>query len=637
MKAYLVAISIGPVQDFIAAARRTRDFWFGSKLLSEISFAAAQAIVEHRQGGRMIFPPESLFRNSGKHEDTNVANIIIAEVTAENEAGIRHVIRRAEMSAELRLKRFAQNTLKSNALKDYIQIDLWNEQIEDIIEFYAAWTLFQGDYKKSRKALMSVLSGRKNLRDFKQSQYDLSHCIYKSSLDGARETVLLNHACQTMRRKSPGLFKAMRLKDGEELDAVGVIKRLAGGQNKTYPSVSRLAVDSWLRGLWRKDNDAVRNALKSIAADWHHISEKRLSTVEYPQYKLFPLEGTLFFEFRHPVIIEELLQGNPDKMHALSKQIRQLIRNSDDGTGPVSSEPHPYFAVLQADGDRMGKAISSLDNIEQNQNFSKDLNAFAYAATEIVKNYFGCTVYAGGDDVLAFLPLDTCLECAEKLHDDFAERLKNYAPADSGPTLSVGIAVCHFLEPLEDILIAAREAEKDAKSPDRDGLAIHLHVHSGSVLKIRDRWSGMPANQRFIDRMKTWIKFMLNGDISTKALYDLRKLARTYKGWKTKDFTNSAALSRDALIELIRKDIALLLKRKDSRETEALQSFLTASFEQLKGDSRLQPWQTALRIAEELILAKHFARAFALSGASPDASDTMQNYYTDKTEGGDAA
>jgi hypothetical protein len=37
----LLLITIGPVQEFIAAARRSRDLWFGSWLLSELSKAAA--------------------------------------------------------------------------------------------------------------------------------------------------------------------------------------------------------------------------------------------------------------------------------------------------------------------------------------------------------------------------------------------------------------------------------------------------------------------------------------------------------------------------------------------------------------------------------------------------------------------
>jgi CRISPR-associated protein Cmr2 len=34
---YLMIIGIGPVQEFIASARRSRDLWFGSWLLSELS------------------------------------------------------------------------------------------------------------------------------------------------------------------------------------------------------------------------------------------------------------------------------------------------------------------------------------------------------------------------------------------------------------------------------------------------------------------------------------------------------------------------------------------------------------------------------------------------------------------------
>jgi CRISPR-associated protein Cmr2 len=38
---YLFLVNIGPVQDFIASARRSRDLWYGSWLLSELAKAAA--------------------------------------------------------------------------------------------------------------------------------------------------------------------------------------------------------------------------------------------------------------------------------------------------------------------------------------------------------------------------------------------------------------------------------------------------------------------------------------------------------------------------------------------------------------------------------------------------------------------
>src|SRR6266566_344232 len=74
---YLFLVSIGPVQDFIASARRTRDLWFGSWLLSELSKAAAQEIVNASAGNSLIFPAphdENLLQPDSQ---LNVANKIV--------------------------------------------------------------------------------------------------------------------------------------------------------------------------------------------------------------------------------------------------------------------------------------------------------------------------------------------------------------------------------------------------------------------------------------------------------------------------------------------------------------------------------------------------------------------------------
>ena len=46
--------TLGPVQSFVAQARRTRDLWAGSFLLSWLSGQAMKSILE--QGGQIIFP-----------------------------------------------------------------------------------------------------------------------------------------------------------------------------------------------------------------------------------------------------------------------------------------------------------------------------------------------------------------------------------------------------------------------------------------------------------------------------------------------------------------------------------------------------------------------------------------------------
>lgn len=71
-------INIGPVQDFIATARRSRDLWFGSWFLSEISKTAARVIG----ADNLIFPAarnEQLQPNT----DFNSANKILAIVETE--------------------------------------------------------------------------------------------------------------------------------------------------------------------------------------------------------------------------------------------------------------------------------------------------------------------------------------------------------------------------------------------------------------------------------------------------------------------------------------------------------------------------------------------------------------------------
>lgn len=80
MTTHLLALTVGPVQDFIAAARRTRDLWFGSYLLSEVSKAAAKAVGDHVGINKLIFPAPNNDADLQRGSPLNVANVILAEV-----------------------------------------------------------------------------------------------------------------------------------------------------------------------------------------------------------------------------------------------------------------------------------------------------------------------------------------------------------------------------------------------------------------------------------------------------------------------------------------------------------------------------------------------------------------------------
>src|SRR5687767_14783001 len=85
---YVLAVSIGPVQDFIASARRSRDLWFGSWLLSELSKAAARAVAD-REGdvSCLVFPSPVDAGGLDPESDFNAANKIVAVVSAERWRG----------------------------------------------------------------------------------------------------------------------------------------------------------------------------------------------------------------------------------------------------------------------------------------------------------------------------------------------------------------------------------------------------------------------------------------------------------------------------------------------------------------------------------------------------------------------
>jgi len=80
MPEQLFLVSIGPVQEFIAAARRSRDLWFGSWLLSELAKAAALTIVDSTWEGKLVFP--ALDSSALRDETQNAPNRILAKLDA---------------------------------------------------------------------------------------------------------------------------------------------------------------------------------------------------------------------------------------------------------------------------------------------------------------------------------------------------------------------------------------------------------------------------------------------------------------------------------------------------------------------------------------------------------------------------
>lgn len=573
----LVVLSVGPIQEFIAAARRTRDLFAGSKLLSELSKAAAKGLND--AGGKTIFPAPDC--NLKADSEDLIANIVLAEV----DGNPSEALEEAKKAAQKCWIAIANKVYENFANEDVLRKDVWDSQISDVLEFYGAWVSFEkgNSFQSARASLMRLLAGRKSLRNFSYCpQFD---GLPKSSLDGQRDTVLVKNLKWSKRSK-----RLLRVKIGEQLDCIGVIKRAWKEADQVFPSVSRIAADSWLRGIhsvkpellasFKSDCDEMRRA--------NLIDLGRLKDGQFKRYEIFPLEGSALYPGRHKDLIDD--EDDKSLLEPLKKALGKLTKDF--------KEPDPYVAVLLADGDKMGEAISKINSADALRKFSKSLNDFAVNTKTIVEDKQGTLVYSGGDDVLAILPVDQCIECAQALRDSFGTYLKDGLPnGDQVPTLSVGIAIGHSIEDLEDLLNYARDAEKNAKNPangegeHRNGLAVHVHKRGGGPVTVRGNWTDS------LDIILLDLANLINTrNLSGRFASELIVLSRQYNpkndgAWQPGEVTKNA----------IQKDTLRVLNKKQggAKDNDKLKKII--------GD--IKDFQGIQRLAEQILVARQIATA----------------------------
>jgi len=598
MAKYLIAISVGPVQDFIAAARRTRDLWYGSEVLSKISKSIAWELFD--KDAKLIFPaPQSPQQDLAESSSFNVANKILAKVITDDPVAyvgnLKHVGQQQWKKIADNIFQQAHQRFKNKV--SCIDRNIWDTQINDVLEIYCAWVEIKEDdqYQACRKRVDELLAARKNTRNFQQSEFG-GFGKPKSSLDGLRESVL-SASLTTWERARLGLSEA------EHLDCAGLVKRLGGLERDQFTPISRIAIDPWLRGI---ESDKLIELFRLWEACESLIEFEFVSRVRGNEeiYKAFPYDGQLLYDFRRQAATTEMLrlkESDPSQFKDAWSVLESLESAiSDSGIIKQYGQPSPYVAILHADGDRMGELLNKQTSIEAHCQISSKLAQFATSVPDIVREHRGDTVYAGGDDVLAILPLDKAIGCAHRLREVFAKHVDT--------TLSVGIAVGHFLTPMGRLLDLARYAEKLAKGNDleksqqKNALAIVMKPRSGAAIEIRSGWSEHP--DQFLQH---WINAHIKNEIPDSAAYQLQRLARELQ-WVDNDKAEQ--------YELINLEVARVLNRKKSQHgKDELSTDMTAILEQRIAQVGLQG------LANELVITRRFAEVGLQVSETSNAQD----------------
>ncbi len=615
---YLFLVSIGPVQDFIASARRTRDLWFGSWLLSELSKAAAQEIVNTSTGNSLIFPAphdENLLQPDSQ---LNVANKIVALI----DLPPTDVAKELRKAIESRL-----HTIRDQqAFKDIGPLDrkAADEQIDDLVEYLWVALPYEGtNYAITRNNLEALMAARKNTRDFREVTWGSG--APKSSIDGQLESVIPEYLYRRRGEltNTQTLYYKYNAGPVERLSGVDLLKRRGNpGGEAHFFSTSHIAAMPFSKRLEQLEDPApAKELFNKYIAKIHEIaqSQKQVAMIDRIPQRISPhpildkYDGSLLFEERLVDVVTDTTGFEPAK-----EALRSFYKHVDDALG--KARPIPYYAILLADGDSMGEAIDEQSKhakgADKHREISQALDGFARNVREIVETHTGALVYAGGDDVLALMPLHMVLVCAQELTEDFAKRLAPFTNNKSkSPTLSVGIAVVHHLDSLREALDLARSAEKQAKGVSgKNAVAIRVSKRSGEERAVAGKWGELDK------RLTQLITFYRDGHIPEGTSYELRELALRLTGPTDIDGLQEAMLA-DAK-RILQRKLSIRQKTHTQHSAEETKQILNILMKMLGGEDNQEQGQSApaqkarLRVEEfatELIVARFFADAMELA------------------------
>ncbi|MFT0213946.1 type III-B CRISPR-associated protein Cas10/Cmr2 [Pseudomonas sp. F1_0610] len=526
--------TLGPVQSFVAQARRTRDFWAGSFILSWLSATAMVCI--QKQGGTISFPkPDSNYLNWLTKTDLTagalppqqggIPNRFKAGISAQVPAQFNPelVVLAVQTAWEALAKSVWDNDLAF--LDNTITADIWQRQIKSFWEIN--WII-------SDDEASNALNQRKNWRNLVAPTEPGHKCMM---MDGWQE---LSGITQTNLTKVNNYWNAIRentqlkgiktdLREGEHLCAMAFIKRRfsryfsqvkvelpqiesSDSSNTIYgwqlpvavPSVALLAVTTWLEQLILHGGiaqwEAFSQACSKIAdySEYQHISHNKftiaISSLQEAAEKRAKEDGFKHFwaaldgqvYFPHMLANPNLFA--PSDAPQVTRALAQLKASA--GTN-LTSEPSPYYAILLMDGDQLGKHMG---DVSKQKVISAALNSFTNHAGDIVRQHNGFLVYAGGDDVLAILPLEGALDAARDLRENYIKCFKKSSMkydcvVDS--TLSGAIQFTHIRIPLTHVLSNAHELlDQVAKDKTgRDAIAVRVWKPSGQTLEWAMPWS----------------------------------------------------------------------------------------------------------------------------------------------------
>jgi len=498
-------------------ARRIRDYWAGSFLLSFLTLVIAQELK--RRKANILLPgiPDHLLDllagNGQAVRDLGLPNRITAKLP--DGADPQEIADACVMKLRTVWKELAELVWK-NDLAHISSPDtrkIFERQVKDF------WDV---QYVVSESAAEPVLDMRKNWRMHYRSDEPGVKCALIAGLQELSGTKTDSAALRDFWAKLKKTIDryGYDLQEGEHLSAIAFIKRRFVHY---FDQLKIEQVDMVVRG-WTLEFQApspaslaavplLRRGLE-LVGDSGDFSDLRAAAKNHGSFKGVNAE----------LAYDDAPGADEDEG---TKQFRSRLRAFVDAArakdGRFPAMPDRYHALLVMDGDRMGALLAKGDATAQGSLLTSCLDAFTGKVPEIVQKHDGFLVYAGGDDVLALLPKSSALDCAARLRETYNQA---FAAKGVTATISAGIVYAGIKEPLGHVIRKGHEI-LDTRAKDlanRDALAISVLKGGSENLSWTVRWNDLPlsGNRSMVNELAA--RLSPEGDISSGLVYRLREL-----------------------------------------------------------------------------------------------------------------
>jgi CRISPR-associated protein Cmr2 len=293
----------------------------------------------------------------------------------------------------------------------------------------------------------------------------------------------------------------VRLRDGERLSAVALVKRFSGPchlaeqlgltrDDLRINDTATIAAVDWLQRAGIDPDQERRTGEKRWSGQWIHWPKADFDPDD-------PCPEAVWKQILEARKRDDI--GKPSTYYAI------LMMDGDDLSGWLRGENSPRVQeVMHPDLVRYFESLgeAARAGLEAKRPVGPALHAAISAALAnfalhvvpgVVARHKGVLVYSGGDDTLALLPTNTALKCAQELQKAYTSEYytkdgRDYLMMGREATLSAGLAIVHYKEDLREALAAARGAEKHVKKSGKDALQIAACRRSGEHTSALCPW-----------------------------------------------------------------------------------------------------------------------------------------------------